>query len=390
MRHLLFCIALLLPASAGAQSAPVQQGPKNVPEFQPAFPKQTRAPAQNSGVRLNAETFAAPLERPWGIAPLPDGGFLVTERTGRLRYINAAGRISAPLAGLPDIFVKGQGGLLDVALSPDFANDRLVYFTYAKPLGRGLSATAAARGQLSDDKTALIGVADIFVQSPPSPSAAHYGSRIVFDGAGRAFVTTGEHSSRNERVLAQDLSTTYGKVVRINPAGGAAAGNPFGDEIWSYGHRNIQGAAVHPQTGALWTVEHGPRGGDELNRPEAGKNYGWPVISYGENYNGSAIGRGITKAEGMEQPVYYWDPVIAPGGMIFYTGEMFPQWQGDILVASLRPGGLVRLRLRDGVIVGEERFLQGRRIRDVEQAADGSVLVLFDNPKGSVLRLTPQ
>ncbi|KAJ57150.1 glucose dehydrogenase [Actibacterium mucosum KCTC 23349] len=385
MRHLILATLML---ATPAIADPVKQGRPNVPEFQPAFAGQTRAPEQVSGVKPKVQDFATGLERPWGIVALPDGGYLVTERPGRLRLMGAEGAVSAPISGVPQVLARGQGGLLDVALSPDYGTDNTIFLTYAKPLPGGKSATAAARAVFDRDALHLTDLRDIFVQTPPSPTAAHYGSRIVFDRAGRVYVTTGEHSKRREAVLAQDLDTTYGKVVRLNADGGAAAGNPFGTEVWSYGHRNIQGAALHPETGELWTIEHGPKGGDELNRPEAGKNYGWPVITYGENYNGSPVGRGQTQAEGMEQPVYYWDPVIAPGGIAFYDGAMFPEWQGDLLIASLNPGGLVRLRLQGNKVVAEERFLRGKRLRDVQVAPDGAVLVLFDNSDGAVLRLS--
>lgn len=389
MRALILILATLtLAAPAFAQNAPVKQGRKNVPAFQPAFANQTRAPEHISGVAVDVTPFATGLERPWGIVALPGGGYLVTERPGRLRLLSADGAVSAPISGVPKVHARGQGGLLDVALSPDFASDKTVFLSYAKPLGDGMSGTAAARAVFDRDTLRLTGLRDVFVQSPPSPTAAHYGSRLVFDRAGRLYVTTGEHSSRAESALAQDLNTTYGKVVRVKPGGGAASGNPFGSEVWSYGHRNIQGAALHPETGALWTIEHGPKGGDELNQPQPGKNYGWPAISYGENYNGSPVGPGQTSAPGMEQPVYYWDPVIAPGGIAFYQGDMFPEWQGDLLIASLNPGGLVRLRMQNGKVVGEERFLRRKRLRDVQVAPDGSVLVLFDKADGAVWRLT--
>ncbi|MGB8622421.1 MAG: PQQ-dependent sugar dehydrogenase [Paracoccaceae bacterium] len=389
MRPIAILIALLAAFSA-AQAAPVEQGPKNVPEFRPAFQGQTRAPEDRSGVHLKTEVFVDGLSHPWGIAPLPGGGYLVTERPGRLRVIGADGALSAPIDGLPRVFARRQGGLLDVAVGPSFAQDRVIYFTYAKPMGGGRSATAAARAVLSPDGRELSRVRDIFVQTPPSPTPAHYGSRILFDGAGHAFITTGEHFTQAERQKAQDTGIPYGKVIRVALDGGIPADNPFGNAVWSYGHRNIQGAAIRPGTGQLWTVEHGPRGGDELNRIEPGRNYGWPVISYGENYDGSPVGQGLTTAEGMEQPVYYWDPVIAPGGMQFYDGTRFGAWRGDLLIASLTPGGLVRLSLENGRVTGEERFLRGTRLRDVQVAPDGSVLVLVDAEPGGILRLTPE
>lgn len=382
MRCLIALTMVLVPALAAAQGRPVEQGPPNVPEFRPAFAGQTRAPEQRSAIVLRREVFAGGLAHPWGISPLPQGGYLVTERPGRMRVVSAAGAVSEPVEGLPEVFARQQGGLLDVAVGPDFARDRVIFWTYAKPMGGGRSGTAAARGVLSEDGRSVSDVRDIFVQSPPSRTAVHYGSRIVFDGKRHAFITTGEHFTRAERVLAQDLNATYGKVMRVGLDGSGLA-------IWSYGHRNVQGADVDAK-GVLWTVEHGPAGGDELNRPEAGKNYGWPVISYGENYSGLRVGKGITQAKGMEQPVYYWDPVIAPSGMSFYGGAMFPAWKGDLLIASLNPGGLVRVRIRGGKVVGEERFLRGTRIRDVEVAPDGAVLVLVDAPDGAIWRLTPE
>lgn len=391
-----FAAAALALLAVPALADPVAQGAKNVPGFQPAFPEQTRAPESRSGVRLAVETVADGLVHPWGIAVLPEGGFLVTERPGRLRLVAADGRLSEPVTGVPEVVARRQGGLLDVALSPDFASDRMVYLTYSKPMPGGLSATAAARGTLSPDGTALEDVADIFVQDPPSPTPLQYGSRLVFDGKGHVFVTVGEHSVPAERVFAQDLGKTYGKVVRIGLDGSTPDDNPFVDTggaqptIWSYGHRNIQAAALDAE-GELWTVEHGPKGGDELNVVEPGRNYGWPVISYGENYDGSPVGEGITAAEGMEQPVYYWDPVIAPSGLAFYSGAMFPEWQGDALIGAMSPGGLMRLEITDGKVTGEERLLPDHgRIRDVAVAADGAIFVITDAENGAILRITPQ
>jgi aldose sugar dehydrogenase len=390
---------------ACAQGDPVAQGPRNAPDLEPAFPEQTRAPAAPSGVELAVSELAGGLEHPWGMALLPDGALLVTERPGRMRVVAADGTVSEPLAGVPEVHAERQGGLLDVAIGPEFAEDRMVYWTYAKPLGDGLSATAAARGRLSEDLARIEDATDIFVQAPPSPTPMHYGSRVLFDGDGLLLVTTGEHSRPDERVLAQDLATSYGKVMRLRPDGSAPPDNPFVGEpgvvegIWTYGHRNVQGAAVEPESGALWIVEHGPRGGDELNLLEAGLNYGWPEVSYGINYDGSPVGAGVASGQDFEEPVYFWDPVIAPGGMAFYRGDMFADWQGDVLIASLDPGALVRLDLEGAAaeagseprVLGEERLLtDAGRIRDVEVAPDGAVLVLTDESNGSVLRLTPE
>ncbi|MBV0913595.1 PQQ-dependent sugar dehydrogenase [Anianabacter salinae] len=387
----------LIAAPAVAQD-PVEQGAPNA-GFEPAFENQTRAPAMDSGVTLTASEFSGELVHPWGIDALPNGGWLVTERPGRMRVMSEDGTLSDPIEGLPEVLAERQGGLLDVKVGPDFAEDRMIYWTYAKPMENGESATAAARGVLSEDRTEVTEVEDIFVQSPSSPSPMHYGSRIVFDGEGHAFITTGEHFTQEEREFAQDLDTTYGKVVRVALDGTVPEGNPYTGEarsdaarqVWSYGHRNVQGAAIHPETGQLWTIEHGPAGGDELNRIEPGTNYGWPVISYGVNYNGNEVGTGDAVQDGMAQPRYYWDPVIAPGDMVFYDGEMFGDWQGDLLIASLSPGGIVRLSLDGDTVTGEERFMMGeRRIRDIAVAPDGALLALWDDPNGAVLRMTPE
>jgi glucose/arabinose dehydrogenase len=384
------CLAL---AAAPALAA-VEQGPPNAP-FDPAWETQTRAPALDP-TPVVAEPFAGPLEHPWGIAALPDGTFLVTERPGRLRVVAADGTLSEPVEGLPGVDARRQGGLLDVALSPDFAADRTLFWTYSKPVGGGLTATAAARGVLSEDGRSLSEVRDIFVQEPPSDSPMHYGSRILVLPDGTLAITTGEHSQAPERERAQDSQATWGKVIRINPDGSIPADNPFADGegghpgVWTLGHRNPQGAALDAE-GRLWVIEHGARGGDELNRIERGANYGWPVVSYGVEYSGAPIGSGQPRAEGFEEPVYYWDPVIAPAGMAFYGGDLFEGWSGDVLASSLNPGGLVRLRLdEDGLVAGEERLLpELGRVRDVEVLEDGSLLVLTDDPQGGILRVTP-
>lgn len=387
----------LLPACAFAQAGePVDEGPEEA-DFGPAFEQQTEAPALPD-TAVNVETFVDGLAHPWGIVPLPEGGYLVTERPGRLRMISPEGELSAPIAGVPAVDARRQGGLLDVNIGPDFAEDRRVWLTYAKRNEAG-TATAAGHGRLSDDGTELTDWQEIFVQEPASSNPMHYGSRIVFEpDSPNVFITTGEHFTQADRQLAQDIDTHYGKVIRVNAQDGTAPeDNPFVgrdglDGIWSYGHRNIQGAAIQPESGLLWTIEHGPAGGDELNRPEPGENYGWPVISYGINYSGTPVGSGQSKMEGMQQPVYYWDPVIAPGGMIFYTGDSFPDWQGDILAGGLVSASVVRLQIEDGLVTGEERVAEGvGRVRDVEQAPDGSVLILIDSPEpdGAVMRITP-
>ena len=378
-------ILSLIPTLACAQ---VEQGAANA-DFTPAFENQTRAPALPE-TPVSVATFAEGLANPWGIASLPDGSFLVTERPGTLRRVAADGTLSDPIGGVPQVDARRQGGLLDVAIAPDFADSGVIFLTYAKPVDGG-TVTAAARAVLRDDM--LTEVSDIFVQEPPSQTYMHYGSRVVPTDDGMVYVTTGEHSSEATRVLAQDLGTTYGKIIRLNADGSVPKDNPFVgtdgiDGIWSYGHRNVQGAALGPD-GTLWTMEHGPAGGDELNHPQAGLNYGWPVISYGVNYDGSPVGSGASAREGMEQPIYYWDPVIAPGGIAFYDGD-YADWQGDLLIAGLNPGSLTRLRLDGERVTGEERLLQDvGRIRDVEVLDDGDLLVLIDADPGRILRVTP-
>jgi aldose sugar dehydrogenase len=359
------------------------------------LPAQGQAPRSPTPASVNGavqvQTIAKGLEHPWSLAFLPDKRMLVTERPGRLRIVGADGRISEPLTGVPQVYASGQGGLLDVALSPTFEKDRLVYLSFAEP-GEGGAGTAVARGRLGE--RGLESTQVIWRQQPKVSGSNHWGSRIVFRPDGTLFVTLGERFNHSER--AQDLSATLGKVVRINPDGSAPRDNPFVNrdgarpEIWSYGHRNVQAAALHPETGQLWTVEHGARGGDELNHPEAGKNYGWPVISYGTHYSYLKIGEGTAKS-GMEQPVYYWDPVIAPSGMTIYTGNLFAGWKNNFLIGSLTPGGLVRLVMKDGKVAQEERYLGDlrERIRDVRQAPDGSLYLLTDARNGQILRITP-
>jgi glucose/arabinose dehydrogenase len=341
---------------------------------------------------VRVETIARGLEHPWGLAFLPDGRLLVTERPGRLRIVGRDGKLSELLGGVPAVLAQGQGGLLDVALDPRFTDNGFVYLSYAEPGIRNTAGTSVVRARLRDDR--LDDVRVIYHQQPKVRGAGHFGSRLVFARDGTLFVTQGDRRGFSDQ--AQDLSSGIGKIVRINPDGSVPRDNPFvgragaQPQIWSYGHRNIQGAALHPDTGQLWTAEHGARGGDELNHPEAGKNYGWPVITYGVDYSGAKIGEGTAK-RGMEQPVYYWDPVIAPSGMTFYTGDAFPGWKGSILIGSLTPGGLVRLTLENGKVAREERYRGelGERIRDVRQGPDGAVYLLTDSRDGRVLRITP-
>ena len=367
------CLATALAAPAAAQA--------------PRSP----TPATVDGP-ITVTEVARGLDHPWGLAFLPDGRMLVTERSGALLLLDRDGRARRTVTGTPKVEAGGQGGLLDVALSPTFERDRRVYLSFSEA-GDGGVGTAVARGVLNDAH--LDNVEVIWRQIPKiRGSRNHWGSRLVFARDGTLFVTTGDRYSA--RPMVQDLSTTIGKVVRINADGSIPKDNPFVSrsgarpEIWSYGHRNLQAAALHPDTGQLWTLEHGARGGDELNHPEAGKNYGWPVITYGVDYSGVKIGEGTAKA-GMEQPVYYWDPVIAPSGAAFDMGDRYPGWKGDLFVGSLTPGALVRLKLDGDRVVAEERYLPSvGRVRDVVQGPDSYLYLLTDADDGKLLRVMPR
>ena len=350
---------------------------------------------RSSAGDLQVETVARGLSHPWGLAFLPDGRMLVTERPGRLRIVTRDGKASPPLAGVPAVFARSQGGLHDVALDRDFAGNQTIYLCYAEPASGG-GRTALARGRLVDHETPrLDDVRVIFRQDGPQSSGNHFGCRIVHMPDGNLFLTLGEHFT--DRDEAQNLRNHLGKIVRIRPDGTVPPDNPFVNrrdakpEIWSYGHRNSQGAALNPASGKLWMHEHGPRGGDEINIPEAGKNYGWPVIGYGIDYNGAKI-HASTQKPGMEQPIKYWVPSIAPSGMAFYTGALFPAWRGNLFVGALAGQALVRLEL-DGEKVGkEERLLQDlrERIRDVRVGPDGALWLLTDSAAGRILRVTPK
>ncbi|MES2246619.1 MAG: PQQ-dependent sugar dehydrogenase [Pseudomonadota bacterium] len=347
--------------------------------------------------QVRAETVASGLENPWGVAFLPDGRFVVTEKPGRLRLVAADGKLGAPIQGLPPIAAGGQGGLLDVLADSGFAQNRTLYFCYSEPEAAGGSAnsTALARARLSADGTALEALKVIFSQKPKVASRAHFGCRIVEARDGNLFLTLGDRFSRKDD--AQTLDNHHGKVVRIGKDGSVPKDNPFVGkpgalpEIWSYGHRNSQGATLAPD-GRFWMTEHGPQGGDEINIPRAGVNHGWPVITYGENYGGGKIGEGITRKDGMEQPLHYWVPSIAPSGMAFLTSDRYGAgWKGNLFVGSLKFGYLDRIELKDDKVVAEHKLLaEGRaRIRDVKQGPDGLLYVLTDESDGKLLRLRP-
>ncbi len=347
---------------------------------------------QSQDYKLRVVTVAKGLEYPWSLAFLPSGSMIVSELDGTLRLVSPKGVVSAPLKGVPDVYAQGQGGMLDVLPDRDFARNSTIYFSFAEP-GKGGGGTAVARAKLDTGSLQLTDVKVIFRAVPKSEGGRHFGSRLVLARDNTLFITIGDRAQR-ERV--QDFSINRGQVIRINLDGSIPQDNPFvgragyRPEVWSLGHRNPQGAALHPETGKLWIHEHGAQGGDEINVPEAGKNYGWPVISFGEYYSGEKIGVGTAKP-GLEQPIYYWDPSIAPSGMAFYTGNKFAKWQGNLFVGALKSRLVSRLVLKGEVIVAEERILSDldERIRDVRQGPDGYIYLLTDSDNGRILRIEP-
>ncbi len=347
-------------------------------------------------VSIQVRQLTDKLVQPWGLDFLPDGRIIVTEKEGRLRIVSGTGHISAPIGGVPDVHAYGQGGLLDVTLHPEFARNRLVYLSFSESGDGGTSSTAVARGRLNDSESALTATEILFRQEPKTRGGRHFGSRVVFAPEGQMFVGIGDRGSAAVRRQAQDLNSHIGKVVRLLPDGQVPGDNPFvgvsgaRPEIWSLGHRNIQGAAIHPVTGQLWAIEHGPRGGDEINIARAGANYGWPIVSHGTEYSGLPVGSGRKSMAGMEDPLVTWTPVIAPGGMTFYYGPAFPEWEGNLLISGLRSQALIRLELEGDRVVHEERLLEDLeyRIRDVAVGSDGAVHAITDEWDGKILRIT--
>lgn len=349
------------------------------------------AHAQRIQTEFDVRLVAEGLLFPWGMAFMPDGNVLVTEKIGQLRIITPDGHISAPVKGIPSVFAHQQGGLLDVTLDPDFANNRTIYLSYAEPEG-SVASTAVAKAELKGDS--LENVRVIFRQLPKTPGGVHFGSRLVFAPDGNLFITLGDRGNYPEE--AQQLDNYFGKIIRIRPDGTAPADNPFVNdakakpEIWSYGHRSVQGAAIHPKTGALWIHEHGPKGGDEINIPQPGKNYGWPKASYGVHYDLTPI-KDEHAEQGFEEPIHYWTPSIAPSGMVFYDGKLFPAWRGSLFAGALVGRQVVRLSVDDKNVRSEEKLLLNTlRFRDVEQGPDGALYLLTDEENGKLLKLTPK
>ena len=406
MRIQLLAAAVVL-AVAGAANIAAAQGvdprPPNNPEQKPALPGQTDATETKSNVAFDVVTVAEGLQNPWSLAFLPGGKMLVTERPGRLRVVSADGTLSAAVAGMPAVFSRGQGGLRDVVLDPAFAKTNLIYWSFSEPQADGTNNTAVARGKFVDEATAprVDAVQVIYHQRPSLNSPLHFGSRLVFGRDGTLFITQGERSIIPGRMQAQKMDSGLGKIVRINADGSIPKDNPFVGkegvlpEIWSFGHRNVQAATLHPTTGELWESEYGARGGDEVNIARKGKDYGWPTIAYGIEYRGGPITGGLTQQAGMEQPLYYWDPIIGPSGMIFYTGTLFPAWKGNLFIGGHGTSDLVRLVIEGEKVVGEERLLKDlqpkpERIRDVRQGPDGAIYMVTDSATGRIIKLVPK
>jgi glucose/arabinose dehydrogenase len=390
------------PVTADAAPCiPLESPPREAPDRAAAFAGQTRACGMQSNVAAEVAVLTTALERPWAVEPLPGGAVLVTQKTGQMRVVSSAGEVGAPIAGVPAVDARGQGGLLDVALSPGFASDRTIFWSYTEPR-QGGNGTSVARGVLSPDATRLDEVQVILRTRPTFTNNFHYGSRLTFAPDGTLFVTVGERADTLTRYQAQQLDSHLGKVLRIQRDGTPAPGNPFIGragalpEIWSLGHRNPQAAALDAQ-GRLWVIEHGPRGGDEVNLALPGRNFGWPVLTYGIDYPGTPLRYASgpatgaeTQRAGLEQPVYFWDPVIAPSGAQFYSGDAFPAWRGSLFVGALRGTRLVRLVIEDDRVVGEEHLFadRGQRVRDVRQGSEGELYVVTDG--GELWRITPR
>lgn len=389
---------------------PVVQGRENASGQTPAFSEQTDADGAKSSFTVKTQTVTSNLRSPWAVEFLPDGRLIVNEKGGTMRIVTREGSVGSPISGVPSVFSADQAGLMDLAVSPNFEEDRMLYFTFVETRDGG-QATTVAKARLADDDSRLENLTILLRQTPswkniavgfPSPLFTingHFGSRLAFDFNGNLFMTVGERYNEEIRGNAQVLDNYIGKLIHITTNGDATLDNPFVNqgstkpEIWSYGHRNVQAVDIHPLTGEVWTVEHGPQGGDEINKPEPGSNYGWPVITYGRNYDfwggtNNPIGENKTAKDGMEQPRYYWDPVIAPSGARFYLGDMFPEWNYNLLITGLAPGDLTRIILDGDKVIGEERLLASLgRLRDLAIADDGSIWIVTDGTSGKLIRV---
>lgn len=393
MRKLILplCSVLLLslvPYGANAQQSASVETKEPNSDYKSAFKGQTRIGAVTTKSQYDSKVLTTALERPWGIAALPNGKFLVTEKDKTMRVVTPSGAVGDPLTGIPKADAAGQGGMLGLCIDPNFKKNRMVYWVFSESMGDG-NVTAVAKGKLAADEKSIENAQVIYRATPAYKGALHFGGRILFAKDGNLLVSTGERSDKETRPQAQDLNSGLGKIVRITTDGKAAAGNPFigkanaRPEIYSYGHRNVQGMAINPVTGDLWETEFGPRGGDELNRIEAGKNYGWPIITYGIEYSGEKIGTPIQQKEGMEQPVYYWDPVLSPSGITFYSGKGISEWKNNLFISGLSSMHICRLVIKDNKVVGEERLLssENQRFRDIIEGIDGALYTITDQGK---------
>lgn len=368
----------------GTITNPVENNPANT-NYAPAFSGQTRISGLQTNTPYEAKIITSALTSPWGVKSLPDGRLLITQKAGTMRIVTVAGEVSSPITGIPTVNPAGQGGLLGLCLDPEFSSNRMIYWVFSEA-STGGNQTSVAKGKLSADEKTIEGAMVIYHANPANPSDLHYGGRILFDQTGNLVVSTGERSVLQTRQLAQSVTAGLGKVIRINKNGQAATGNPTFTqtgalpELYTIGHRNPQGLALNSVTGEIWLAEHGPRGGDEINRLKAGANYGWPTITYGIEYSGEKVGAGIQKQDGLEQPVYYWDPVVSPSGMTFYTGNRVPEWQNNLFIGALSGMHIVRLAIENNKVVGEERLLagEGQRFRDVTQGNDGALYAITD------------
>jgi glucose/arabinose dehydrogenase len=392
----IIAISLSILVASCNNKQPQIQTPEGVPvetlepnsDYKPAFDGQTRIVGVKTKTPIEAKVLNSTLQKPWGITPLPDGRLIITQKGGTLVIADANGKISEEITGIPEVNDRGQGGLLDIAIDPNFQENRMLYWTFSENSDKG-NLTAVAKGRLADDEKTIENAKVIYRATPAYNGVLHYGSRILFDKTGSLIFSTGERSDMETRPQAQYLNSALGKVIRITTNGAPAPGNPFQNdknarpELYSYGHRNVQGLALNPVTGDLWEGEMGPRGGDEVNRIIAGKNYGWPTITYGIEYNGKIVGDGITQMEGMEQPVYYWDPVVSPSGMTFYTGNSIPEWENNLFIGGLSSQHIIRLVIQNNKVTGEERLLadQEERFRDVAEGKDGALYAITDSGK---------